>query len=85
MLFGVAMLVALDDWLAGHSKNHIFLAGIFAGLALGTKYTSGILLIVGVVVILSQIRPLRWQRTIIAILLFGTSAVLVMLPWLVTV
>lgn len=82
MLFCVAMLTAFAGWLAEHSKKQLILAGIFAGLALGTKYTAGVLLLAGICVILSEARTLRLQRTGTAIFLFGISAVIVMLPWL---
>ena len=82
MLFGIVMLTTLHEWLMEKSHKHIFLAGILAGLALSTKYTSGILLVAGVFVILSEIKSLRWRGAGIAILLFGFSAALVMLPWL---
>ena len=82
MLFGIAMLTALHEWLIEKTNRHIIPAGIFAGLALSTKYTSGILLVAGIFVIFSEIKSIRWQRTLTAIFLFGVSAVLVMGPWL---
>ena len=82
MLFGISMLITLDQWLAGKDLKRIALAGIFTGMALATKYTAGIILIAGMVVILSEFKSLGWRTTLKTLLLFGFSAVLVMLPWL---
>lgn len=54
ILLGWAFLVTLEGWLwQGHSW-HLLLAGLFAGLALGTKYTAGTLCLLGTVAILQQ-------------------------------
>lgn len=82
MLFGFAMLAALAEWVNTHSTKELLLAGIFAGSALGIKYTAGILVIAGIVVILSEIRTLRWWRTAVAVILFGLCVAAAMLPWL---
>jgi hypothetical protein len=48
-LFGLAFFVALDSWRQKRGNYYLVLAGIFAGFALGTKYTGGILLLTGMV------------------------------------
>jgi len=83
LLFGLGFLISLSLWLEGHSTGLLALAGLFAGIALSTKYTAGILLICGGVVILwnwkslgSGFRPLK------PLFQFGLPAVLVVIPWL---
>ena len=83
MLFATAMIIALDDWLGNIKPGSIVLAGIFAGMGLATKYTAGILLLAGLVVILSRFKSLGWQNTLKTLLIFGFSATLVFSPWLV--
>ncbi len=82
MLFGTCMLIALDKWLTDKDQKSIALAGIFTGMALATKYTAGIILIAGAVVILSEFKTTGARITGKTILLFGVSAVLMVLPWL---
>jgi len=82
MLFGISMLIALDQWLSDKDRKSIALAGIFAGMGLATKYTTGILLIAGAVVILHEFKSLGARTTGKIILFFGVSAFLVILPWL---
>ena len=82
MLFGISMLISLDQWLTGKALKSAVLAGIFAGMGLATKYTTGILLIAGAVVILSQFKVRNLGATWKALTLFGVSAIIVMLPWL---
>lgn len=47
MLYGLATAASLITWLQKKETYTLVLAGIFAGMALGTKYTSGIVLIAG--------------------------------------
>ncbi|HCC78481.1 MAG: hypothetical protein A2X25_09190 [Chloroflexi bacterium GWB2_49_20] len=82
MFFATAMIIAMDEWLGNMEPKSIVLAGIFAGMTLATKYTAGILLLGGMIVILSKFKSLPWRTTLITLLLFGFSAVLVFSPWL---
>jgi len=82
MLFGISMLISLDQWLTGKAPKSAVLAGIFTGMGLATKYTTGILLIAGAIVILSQFKVRNLGATWKALMLFGVSAIIVMLPWL---
>jgi hypothetical protein len=82
MLFGISLLIALDHWLGNKDRKSIALAGVFASMALATKYTTGILLIAGTVVILSEYKKLGVRSTGKTLLLFGALTVLVIMPWL---
>lgn len=83
MLFATAMIFALDHWFGNSKPTNIILAGFFAGFALSTKYSAGILLLAGIVIISTQSKYLGWRITFQTLLIFGFSAVLVFSPWLV--
>jgi hypothetical protein len=59
------------------------MAGILAGMALGIKYTNGIILIGGVVVILFSQKFTSFKKSLTNLLWFGSMAILAMLPWLI--
>ena len=83
LLFGLGFLISLSLWLEGHSTGLLALAGLFAGIALSTKYTAGILLICGGVVILWNWKSLGpGFRPLKSLFQFGLPAVLVFVPWL---
>lgn len=83
LLFGLGFLISLSLWLEGHSTGLLALAGLFAGIALSTKYTAGILLICGGVVILWNWKSLGFGfRPLKSLFQFGLPAVLVVIPWL---
>ncbi|NOZ00100.1 MAG: hypothetical protein GXP40_13010 [Chloroflexi bacterium] len=81
MLYGFSVLAALDAWRENDSRRMLLLAAVFAGFALGTKYTAGILLLGGAAVIFS-VRLKDGGKAIFGdLLLFAGVAVLVTLPW----
>ncbi len=83
LLFGLGFLISLSLWLEDHSTGLLALAGLFAGIALSTKYTAGILLICGGVVILWTWKSLGFGfRPLKSLFQFGLPAVLVVIPWL---
>jgi len=83
LLFGLGFLISLSLWLEGHSNGLLALAGLFAGIALSTKYTAGILLICGGVVILWNWKSLGFGfHPLKSLFQFGLPAVLVVIPWL---
>lgn len=82
MLFGISMLIAFAHWMNGKALKNIALAGTFAGMALATKYTTGVIAIAGVVIILSEWKNIGARAAIKSIFLFGLIIILVMLPWL---
>jgi hypothetical protein len=82
LLFGLSFLISLSLWVEGHQAGMLALAGVFAGLALSTKYTAGLLLVCGGAVILWNRKFLGggW-RPVKALFQFGLPAVLLAGPW----
>jgi hypothetical protein len=81
ILYGFAFLVLIEDWFQSQERSKLFQAAVFAGMALSTKYTAGILLISGTVLILLTKEILKvkmWQ-----VVQFGGIAVLIFSPWLI--
>lgn len=80
LLFGWATLVWLERWRLAGEQRALLLAGIFTGLAMGVKYTSAILALVGVgVVAWHALR--RRQAFLPAALRYGVAAVALSLAW----
>ncbi len=77
-LFGVAALIALSQ--RGAGERRLFLAGVFAGFAMGTKYTDGALLVVLCLALLS-LRQWRTSLKEAAFVLAGCA--LAFSPWIV--
>jgi hypothetical protein len=82
ILFSVGFLIMMWSWGESGRNAYLGLSGVFAGLALGSKYTAGILIICGAVVI-----SLRFKSNILQLckawFWFGASALMVFSPWLV--
>lgn len=97
MLFGLLMLVCLDHYLQTNSRLWLLLAGSMIGFAFGTKYTAGMLLLIGALVLLpvwdklagrTEIKPeTTWQLKVKSLLVdwitLAAVVVLVTLPWLI--
>jgi hypothetical protein len=82
LFFGFGCLVTLDLWRQEGNVRNLLLAGAFAGLAFGTKYTAGVLLAVSGVALLWHI----WKRKanlISSVFEFCLTALVVMSPWLI--
>ncbi len=82
ILFGVGFMGSLFIWKITDRDALLGLAGIFVGFGLGAKYTAGILLISGAVVIILQRRS-KPGRIFRSLLWFCGAALLVFSPWLV--
>ncbi len=82
ILFGVAWLVVMDVWVNSRQLKHLLLAGGLAGLAIGAKYTAGILLLCGVVVLVYYGRQSA-RLTLLNLLGYGLAVGLAAAPWLV--
>lgn len=81
MLYGLGMIIALDTWRRSSEKNYLLLAAIFAGFALGGKYTAGQLIFIGLVIIAWEGFHRRDRRTFFNLFQFGALAALISLPW----
>ena len=82
ILLGILFLVQADEWRTNRDTKSLLWAGLFAGLALSTKYTGGILLVAGLILIAMD-RKLNFKTTIRESLIFGLTAALVTSPWLI--
>ena len=84
ILFGAAFLAASQTALDNQKTAAWILPGVFAGFALGSKYTAGALLLAGVGAILWEGRN-RYSLSKIfrQSALFLVTAVVVSLPWLI--
>ena len=81
ILYGFAFLVSIEDWFRSQEMPKLFQAAVFTGMALSTKYTAGILLIAGIVLILLTKEILKvkiWQ-----VIQFVGVTILVFSPWLI--
>ncbi len=81
MLYGLGMFIALDTWRNVSKRDYLLLAAAFAGFALGSKYTAGQLILIGLVIIAWNGFKKHDRHVLINLLLFGTLAVLISLPW----
>ena len=79
LLYGAVFLIQLNQWRASHSRTDLIWSAIFAGLALSTKYTGGVLVIAGIAVLLFDLRRSFFKGAF----LFGLVATTVFSPWLV--
>ncbi|HTX79767.1 MAG TPA: hypothetical protein VMC62_08865 [Longilinea sp.] len=82
LFFGFGCLVMLDLWRQEGGFRNLVLAGVFAGLAFGTKYTAGVLLAVSGMTLLWHV----WKRKsnlIVSAFEFGIAALVAMAPWLI--
>ena len=85
LLFGFGVLVLLDRWRRKLDFLSLVLAGVFTGLAVGTKYTSGVLGIAALVTLIWHIwkRKIPWRAGILDMLKFSGAALGIAAPWLI--
>ncbi len=81
-MFGMGMVVCLNQFLREKSGPTIFLSGLFAGLAFSTKYPAGVLFLCGFLVlsIYIWIRKIRFFKHIWQYFL---GAAIFAFPWLI--
>lgn len=77
MLMAWAMLFSMDLWIGKRETRFATLAGVFAGLAFGSKYTAGLLVPLGLIVLLLR-KPRAWS----AAGLYLAAAFFIAFPWL---
>lgn len=82
-LFGLCVLISLDNWRIGENRSDLILAGICTGFALGVKYTSGIVLLSGVVVVVYSSIKIRSniKKSLLNLLVYITLSIIVASPW----
>ena len=85
ILFGISLLIAFDIWWTTRDMSALIWAGIICGLAMGSKYTGGILLFAGVgVVWIQHLLQKNGNRSLMrSLAAFLLPALLVFSPWLV--
>jgi hypothetical protein len=80
LLFGTGFLLVLDLWHRETGTKFLVLAGLFAGMALGTKYTAGVLLLCGLGLIIFHGRQAK-STVVKSALIFLAFACLAAAPW----
>lgn len=80
--FGWASLVCLDTWRKFNRRRYLILAGIFTGFALGTKYTAGVVLLVGIGTIIWHTRK-SMNKLITAVFQYSALSAVIFSPWLI--
>jgi len=80
-LFGCAFLISLENWCTHQKRSVLIYSGVFAGLALGTKYTAGVLLFCGLVVIAWHGRKEALSRQFHNVIQFAVAALSLSSPW----
>lgn len=81
-IFSSAMLLALLQWLTQQQSRWLILAGVLAGLVLGSKYTSGAVLVsmeVAITVFCLRTHKSWWR----SMLVFNLALLFLFSPWLI--
>lgn len=79
LLYGAVFLAQLDRWRTTRSQTDLVWSAVFAGLALSTKYTGGVLAVAGMAVLFFDLRRSFFKETFF----FGLVATIVFSPWLI--
>ena len=91
-LFGLCFLLSLLEWRFRRRHQTLFVVGIFTGLAFTTKYTGGMLALIGIGVLgfdhffkraVVRAAANNFVAFVQRVLIFGGAAGLVALPWLI--
>ncbi len=93
ILFGLGVLILLDQWIETEGKKELILTGVLAGFCLGSKYTAGVIVLAVVAVILWKFFSSIFSKTVknnnirilitivFSLFLFCLSVILITLPW----
>jgi hypothetical protein len=83
VFYSLGFLVFLIGWVEHRRSGLLALSGLFAGLAAGTKYTAGLLVVCGsLVIVWNSFRSGGARVAVKALFQFGLPALLIFLPWL---
>lgn len=91
-LFGLCFLLSLLEWRFRLRHQTLIVVGVFAGFAFSTKYTGGILALIGIGVLgldhlfkraAARASSSNFTAFLQRVLIFGGAAGLVALPWLI--
>lgn len=82
LLFGLGTVVLLHTWRKRGGRDVLWTAGVFTGLAVGSKYTAGVIAIAGLGALLWHAYQ-RKDKVLVRGLEYGTAALVVFLPWLI--
>ena len=83
MLYGFSVFVLLDLWRSHREDKFLWLAALLVGFAMGTKYTTGILLVAALPIILLTKRGYGLKSALRDIFVFSGIALLTFSPWLI--
>ncbi len=83
ILYGLCLIIYLSYWLMDKQVSMLRMAGLLAGMALGIKYTNGVILIAGAVAILFLQKSVSFKQSLTNLLWFGGMTIIATLPWLI--
>ncbi len=78
--FGLACLYVLWRWSEAYDTPWLVISGLFAGMAMGVKYTSFILPLVCIIFVIFHER-LNWGRITSSVIKFSVPALIISSPW----
>lgn len=81
-LLGLGVLICLDGWQQQGGLRWTATAGLLAGLALGSKYTAGVIAVSGAVVLFLGVLR-HGKKGWLSLLVFGLAGLAAVAPWLV--
>lgn len=79
-LYALGALALLETWRKEGNNRALLAAGLFTGLAVGAKYTSGVLALAGLAVVL-WIGRRQGKKVLLSALRYGLPALIAALPW----
>jgi len=81
-LFGLGVVLALEQYRQARESSNVLVAGLFAGLAFSTKYPAGVIFLAGAGLL--TITALRWKTRWLPLMLrFAGGAAVFAFPWLI--
>jgi len=90
MLFGLSVLIGLDQWMEKPNTQTVILMGVLAGFCLGSKYTAGVIVIATIMVMIWRFYwgkksreeiKYNFSTLVVEVIEFGLSVFVITLPW----